>query len=56
MSNPKNGILTSHDNHIYVLHDGSYKNVTDYNLAISLDPSIKETVDNIYKVIYQGGK
>ena len=54
VSNPKNGILTSHNSHLYELHDGSYLNVTDRNLAINRDPSIEQTVNEILNAIGGG--
>lgn len=50
ISNPKNGILTSHNNH-FILHKKNWSNVTDVKTAIKLRPSIKNTVEEILKAI-----
>lgn len=43
-----NGLLTSHDNHLYLFHGGAYTNSTNYQLIIDHRPEVS---DFIYQIL-----
>lgn len=47
VSNPLNGMLTSHENHFLVLHGGSFFNYTDYNIVMNFRPETQSTILSI---------
>ena len=51
ISDPMNGILTSHKTHFRYLHGGNWKNVTDSAFAVSKRPEIMDTVEEILRRI-----
>ena len=51
ISNPQNGLLTSRENHLYLLHQGKWTNTTNYSQVVKLRPSVAEVVMTIISVI-----
>ena len=51
ISNPKNGMLTSRENHFYLLHQGNWSNTTDYMQVIKMRPSVAEVVMSIISAV-----
>ena len=51
ISNSKNGMLTSRENHFYLLHQGKWTNTTDYTQVVKLRPSVAEVVRSIVSLI-----
>lgn len=51
LSDPQNGILTSHYTHFNVLHGGNWKNVTDVATVLKLQPNIEPTIRAILEAI-----
>ena len=51
ISNPQNGMLTSRDNHFYLLHKGKWSNTTDYMQVIKMRPSVAEVVMSIISAV-----
>ena len=51
IKNPQNGMLTSRDNHFYLLHKGKWSNTTDYMQVIKMRPSVAEVVMSIISAV-----
>ena len=51
ISNPQNGLLTSRDNHFYLLHEGKWTNTTNYSQVVKMRPSVAEVVMAIISAI-----
>ena len=51
ISNPQNGLLTSRENHFYLLHQGNWSNTTNYSQVVKLRPRVAEVVMSIISVI-----
>ncbi|MBQ7233168.1 MAG: hypothetical protein IJX07_08150, partial [Bacillales bacterium] len=51
ISNPQNGLLTSRDNHFYLLHQGKWTNTTSYSQVVKLRPSVAEVVMSIISAV-----
>ena len=51
IKNPQNGMLTSRDNHRYLLHKGKWSNTTDYTQVIKMRPSVAEVVMSIISAV-----
>lgn len=47
VSNPLNGMLTSHENHLNILHGGNFNNYTDYNIIMNMRPDTQSTILSI---------
>ena len=51
IKNPQNGMLTSRDNHFYLLHKGKWSNTTDYMQVINMRPSVAKVVMSIISAV-----
>ena len=51
ISNPQNGLLTSRENHFYLLHQGKWTNTTSYSQVVKLRPSVAEVVKSIISAV-----
>ena len=51
LSNPQNGVLTSHSTHFRIFHGGKWTNVTNTSTMITLQPNIESTIMAILQAI-----
>lgn len=50
-SNSLNGMLTSHNNHFYILHGGDFHNYTDFNIVMASRPESTFTIQSFLSML-----